>query len=209
MHSLMNAKCNTIWKAGFTAIFLAFLIQPALAYRARLISGEMERSNEVATFGDISSRYELFRDEEPLRNSQTIPEKTRLINAAKQGDPEAQYNLGRCYKEGRGFAKNEAVAVNWFRKAAEQGHALAQNRLGLCYEYGKGVEKNAAEAVRWYRMGAEQGYVRAQHNLEVSYANGQGVEKNEEEAMKWYRKAAEQGHAAAQAQIATSQSVTE
>jgi len=25
------------------------------------------------------------------------------------------------YKEGRGIQKNEAEAVNWFRKAAEQG----------------------------------------------------------------------------------------
>ena len=38
---------------------------------------------------------------------------------AEQGHPQAQYNLGIYYKEGRGVAKDEAEAEKWFRMAEE------------------------------------------------------------------------------------------
>ena len=34
---------------------------------------------------------------------------------------ELQRNLGFMYAEGRGVAKDDAQAADWFRKAAEQG----------------------------------------------------------------------------------------
>ena len=49
--------------------------------------------------------------------------------AAKQGDPDAQYCLGRCYKEGIGVEKNEDMAKEWWHKAADQGNDLAQRSL--------------------------------------------------------------------------------
>ena len=48
------------------------------------------------------------------------------LKAAKQGDAEAQYNLGVCYRNGYGVEKNPAEAVKWLRKAADQGDAQAQ-----------------------------------------------------------------------------------
>ncbi len=46
---------------------------------------------------------------------------TEIYNAAEQGDAQAQLNLGVCYWNGNGVAKDYAEAVKWFRKAAEQG----------------------------------------------------------------------------------------
>jgi uncharacterized protein len=40
--------------------------------------------------------------------------------------------------------KNEAEAVNWFRKAADQGVPEAQANLGMAYAIGLGVAKNPA-----------------------------------------------------------------
>ena len=40
--------------------------------------------------------------------------------AAEQNDAKAQYNLGVCYDNGQGVAKDEVEAVKWYRKAAEQ-----------------------------------------------------------------------------------------
>ncbi|MBR4388959.1 MAG: SEL1-like repeat protein, partial [Prevotella sp.] len=34
--------------------------------------------------------------------------------------------MGLCYENGTGVAKDEAKAVEWYRKAAEQGDARAQ-----------------------------------------------------------------------------------
>jgi TPR repeat protein len=49
--------------------------------------------------------------------------------AAEQGHAEAQYELGKCYKKGKGIAENKAEAREWFRKAAAQGHKKAQEKL--------------------------------------------------------------------------------
>ena len=117
---------------------------------------------------------------------------------AEQGDAEAQFNLGWCYDDGRGVAKDYVEAVKWYRKAAEQNFAPAQFNLGYCYANGQGVKKDKEEAVEWYRKAAEQNYIPAQSNLGWCYDNGSGVAKDYGEAVKWYRKAAVQGHAEAQ-----------
>ena len=85
--------------------------------------------------------------------------------AAEDGDVNAQYNLGSCYENGEGVAKDQVEAVKWFYKAAEQGHPEAQYNLGLCYEFGKGVTADLAEAVKWFRKAAEQGHENAIRNL--------------------------------------------
>lgn len=45
------------------------------------------------------------------------------------GGKNAQYNLGQCYRLGRGVAEDITEAVKWYRKAAEQGHENAKKRL--------------------------------------------------------------------------------
>ena len=129
--------------------------------------------------------------------------------AAEQGNADAQYSLGFCYKYGHGVDESETEAVKWFRKAAEnyrkaaeQGNADAQCDLGKCYKYGHGVDESETEAEKWfrkaaenYRKAAEQGNADAQCGLGKCYEYGYGVDESETEAVKWYRKAAEQGDA--------------
>lgn len=74
---------------------------------------------------------------------------------AEQGDAAAQFNLGYCYDEGQGVAKDYAEAVKWFRKAAEQDHTEAQLNLGYCYANGQGVVKDKMEAYAWFSMAAK------------------------------------------------------
>jgi TPR repeat protein len=124
-----------------------------------------------------------------------------IQKAAEQGDAEAQYNLGVCYANGQGVAKDEAEAVKWYRKAAEQNLALAQLGLAVCYGSGKGVAKDEGEAVKWYRKAAEQNglaAVAAQIELFSMYDTGRGVPQDDVAAVEWIRKAAEQGCAVTQ-----------
>ena len=118
--------------------------------------------------------------------------------AAEQGDANAQYNLGYCYYNGEGVAKDAIEGVKWYRKAAEHGNTAAQCGLGLSYSLGEGVAIDTVEAVKWYRKAAEQGDATAQCCLGQCYKRGESVVKDVLEAVKWYRKAAEQGDAAAQ-----------
>jgi TPR repeat protein len=69
----------------------------------------------------------------------------------------AQYNLGICYANGEGVAKDQVKAAKWYRKAAEQNHAKAQFNLGGCYVNGEGVAKDYVEAYKWYLLSAKQG----------------------------------------------------
>ena len=123
---------------------------------------------------------------------------TDIISAAKQGEAEAQNDLGLMYVKGNGVPQDYTEAVKWFRKAVEQGYAPAQYNLGIAYQVGKGVPKNYAEAIQWYLKAAEQGHADAQNNLGLMYQNGEGVMQDYAKTIKWWLKAAEQGHTDAQ-----------
>ena len=121
--------------------------------------------------------------------------------AAKQGDADAQYKLGRAYSHGYVVDKDPHKAVELWRKAAEQGNADAQYALGISYMEGDGVRKNRRKGAEWFRKAAEQGNADAQSSLGYVYMRGYGVRKNRRQAVEWYRKAAEQGHARAQTDL--------
>ena len=121
------------------------------------------------------------------------------LSKAAGGDAQAQYNLACLYDNGVGVFKDEAAAVEWYRKAADQGNANAQCNLGVMYEHGTGILKDESQAAKWYRMAANQGSAFAQYNLGLLYDHGVGVLMDKTEAAKWYRMAADQGHVKAQA----------
>ncbi|EFH23820.1 Sel1 repeat protein, partial [Neisseria polysaccharea ATCC 43768] len=58
------------------------------------------------------------------------------LQAAEQGNAQAQLNLGWMYANGQGVRQDDAQATQWFRKSAEQGNAKAQFNLGLMYANG-------------------------------------------------------------------------
>ena len=65
---------------------------------------------------------------------------------AKNGDAEAQYNLGNLYRVGHGFTENDKAAVKWYKFAAKQGHSSAQYFLGWMYADGEGVKQDNVRA---------------------------------------------------------------
>eukprot|EP01051_Picozoa_sp_SAG22_P002914 SAG22_NODE_136_length_18095_cov_19.897255_8_plen_62_part_00 len=46
---------------------------------------------------------------------------TMVMITMSSGQSNGQYNLGICYFQGKGVAKDQAQAARWWRKAAEQG----------------------------------------------------------------------------------------
>jgi TPR repeat protein len=126
-------------------------------------------------------------------------ETDRIRIRAYIGDSEAQFRLALVYFLGEEVPRDDAQAVEWFRKAAEQGNPDAQFGLGLLYRDGeRGVPRDDAQAVEWFRKAAEQGYADAQFGLGLMYDMGEGVSEDDAQAVEWYRKAAEQGYAKAQ-----------
>ncbi|UZO01949.1 uncharacterized protein OCT59_020455 [Rhizophagus irregularis] len=125
--------------------------------------------------------------------------------AAENGDRDAQYNLGLCYKSG---IVGSEIVINTVSvdgkmgvgkmSVAEKEHSGAQNKLGLFYENGIDIGKDEIKAFYWYQKAAENENKYAQYNLGLCYENGIGIEKDEHKAFYWYQKAAENGNEYAQ-----------
>jgi len=73
------------------------------------------------------------------------------LNAAKQGESEAQVNVGEIYEKGLGIIPDYELARLWYEKAAKKGNARAEINLGYLYEKGLGVQKDLVKAINWYR----------------------------------------------------------
>ena len=50
--------------------------------------------------------------------------------AAEKNHPAAQCNYGVCLESGRGVAKDEVAAAEWYRKASDQNDPFASYNLG-------------------------------------------------------------------------------
>ncbi len=128
-----------------------------------------------------------------------------LETRAKQGNPHAQYALGKNYFEVWNPARDYSAGAYWIRRAAEQGHVKAQTGLGLLYAKGLGVRKDPLEAVKWLRKAAEQDFPVAENELGLMYARGIGVKQDFDEATKWYTKATSHGSPVARRNAAMAQ----
>lgn len=123
------------------------------------------------------------------------------LEAARQGQAQAQVTLGTIYFKGEDTLLNYQEAYTWYQKAAEQGSAHAMFNIGVMYDNGYYVEQDSDEAVRWYRKAADLGFPEAMFNLGVMHEYGQYVTQDYEKAHEYYLMAAEKGDPSAQFSI--------
>ena len=93
-----------------------------------------------------------------------------LIPLAKQGNPEAQYQLASLYRAGTGVPKNHEIAFDWLQKAAEPGPCSGPVQPGDMHENGWGTETNHADAMRWFKSAAENNHPMAKKKLAATAA---------------------------------------
>lgn len=134
---------------------------------------------------------------------------------AREGNAVAQNVLGMAYKYGEGGPQDDALSLNWFKKAAQQGDADAQFNLGRIYGIATGpvygrqraVPRDDVTAAYWYRKAAEQGYTPAQLNLGQMYAQGSpAFPRDLAQAHFWLQQAAAGGDPYASTQLAALES---
>jgi TPR repeat protein len=118
-----------------------------------IADGWFQQAAETGKLGDQRTIYTKDYDA-PQKYTGAVQ---RFLEAAEQGNAEAQFALAQMYCEGEGVPKDSAKAVERYHKSAEQGHATAQLNLGLRYENGFGVLKNDIEAYKWYLLSGAQG----------------------------------------------------
>jgi uncharacterized protein len=195
----MRDKLSRLW-GGVLALCLLVLPQFGIAqdYTIKAAEGGMQdylKSQRIkAEAGDAAAQYTLGSSYEygffglSIDLTQALD---WLTKSANQGYAEACYDLAQMYLKGNGVAKNEALGVEWLRKAPDYGPAsLLMSDL---YATGIGVPRDQSEALRWLRLSVGQGYDEAQFKLGERYRTGQGVEQDATEAVNWYSKALKTG----------------
>ena len=104
------------------------------------------------------------------------------------------YQLGKCWRDGRGFLPDDQQAELWCRRAAEAGYNFAQYALGKLLQ----SQKRMDEAVSWYGKAAAQGNSWAAYRLGKLYLEGKAVPKDVPKAVGYLTFSAEQGNQYAQ-----------
>lgn len=101
---------------------------------------------------------------------------SKFRSLADQGDPDAQYEIGKCYRYGVGVIEDIQQAVEWFSKAGDQQHQgardalkqLADNpplndteamfTLAKLFHIGHGVNRSLPVAIQLYELASELGH---------------------------------------------------
>jgi TPR repeat protein len=124
-----------------------------------------------------------------------------LAARAESGDAAAQVALAIQYRDGKGVAKDNTLAMQWAHRAADQGDAAAMDFVGHAYLRGAIVKRRPEIAFAYFKAAAGQS-AQAAFNLGQCYFGAQGTEQDIPKALDWWKKAAEKGHAVAAATAA-------
>jgi len=118
----------------------------------------------------------------------------RAIELDSQNE-DAQYELGKTYKEGVLVPKNIKKAAYHLAKAAQRNHNKAQFEVGMIYFYGENGKKDKEVAKELWNKSARDGNIDAMYYLGKYYYESYRAYKN---AYEWFSKAAGKGDNRAQ-----------
>ena len=188
-----SVKLNLI----IPAILASFLVTSSVSENLRTLDSP---APEKMPSHDPESRFQLARQ---LLKGDGVPKDSAKAlqlfkSAADEGHPEAMGALGFFYATGLGAAKNEEVALEWFRKGAEAGGAKAQ------FNYGKmllesGDSTKAVDGIKWLESAVDQKQIDAARFLGMVHLQGRhGQPINYQKSLQYLFIAAKAGDADAQ-----------
>ena len=121
-----------------------------------------------------------------------------LRGMAENGDPHAQYLMGKLYRDGPLLIPDTVQARDWFIRAAEQDLPAAQYALGKLYLLHDAEARDPERGMEWLERAARNGSGYAAYRLGKEYLRGRVVEKDASKAVEWFTQAAENGNPYAQ-----------
>ncbi len=144
-----------------------------------------------------------------------------LQKQAEAGNPAAQNELGVRYRMDSDVNKDDALAMDWFRKAGRQGYGKALFNIGAAFYNGNVVSGTRGTALYWFLLAEDvgdtsgkqavaemesEGYSNDLNAAYVAvgdgYVKGADIQQDYTRAMRWYRKAADGKNGAACQRIA-------
>ncbi|WED42204.1 SEL1-like repeat protein [Legionella cardiaca] len=119
--------------------------------------------------------------------------------SAEQGQPVAQFLLGRLYQLGKiGVTPDYEAAKKWY-SASQSNYSRSAVALGFIYDT---VDDDYQNALKSYELATKKDDKVGQYNLALIYEDGKGVPVDNTKAKVLYAKAAELGHKEAMTQLA-------
>lgn len=141
--------------------------------------------------------YLIVTDEEiPMdERDQAVQQMERL---AEGGDADAQYTMGRLYRDGPLLIPDWVNAAHWFDKAARQNHVAAQYALGKLLLSDDREVRNIEAGTYWLDKASRNGSSYAAYRIGKEYLRGELVNKDAGKAAQYFQQAAERGNQYAQ-----------
>ena len=177
------------------------VIQEAENIRMGKVTFEDEGMEEPADFSDLS--YDC-RELWMVTQDDTAPMGDRddaaaqLMDIAENGDPDAQYLVGRLYRDGPVLIPDSVKTQYWFDQSARRGHVPAQYELGK-FLFSDNPEVHDTElGIQWLEYATHHGSDCAAYRLGKEYLRGKVVEKNAVKAIEYLTQSAEAGNQYAQ-----------
>ena len=180
------------------------VVREAERIRCGVVSLEdegIQQDDEPEEFTNFSYGYwtlrNMIRNEElPLKErDQAVDEMKRL---AESGDMNAQYLMGKLWRDGPLLIPDTVKARFWFEQAAAQGHTTAQYALGKLLLSDDVEVRDLQECMRWLETAAENGSHYAAYRLGKEYLREKIVEKDTVKAVDYLTQSAEGGNEYAQ-----------
>lgn len=123
-----------------------------------------------------------------------------LINAATKGNREAQFRLGRMYRDGDSFEKNTTKAIKWLTLASDNGHERAKYELAEIL-YKSSSELDQLKSIKYCYELAMCGNKDAMFRLYLHYRYAIGTKKDMDIAIKWLNNSIAAGHNGAKKEL--------
>ena len=177
------------------------VIQETENIRMGKVTFEDEEMEETTDFSDLSyDCWELWMvtqdDTAPMEDRNEAA--AQLISKAKDGNPDAQYFVGKLYQDGPVLIPDSVEAQYWFGQSAQQGHVPAQYAFGKLYLSDDTEVRDPVLGVQWLEYAARNGSNFAAYHLGKEYIKGEIVKRDITKAAKYLTQSAEAGNQYAQ-----------
>ena len=181
--------------------------EDAITYYGRLLIGneiipqDVEKAKSVLTksLDSGNSLVSLLYGKAIKKEGDTEAAKKYFEKAAKSGNAEAMYELGKLYYKGLGCSKSEKDAMRYFTMAKKNGFSKSDNFLlkhkkqdNEAAEPPK-AEETKEDPVQAIKKEADSGNDEACAKYGLMLFNGEGVPANKAEAVPYIKKAADSG----------------
>jgi len=196
-------KSVGVKNSDILSISSVFLSMEVMTFCATHLSAQLEVIDGISS---AAARGE-FGVKPPQKKkaytpSRNVDELENLRILAANGDPIAQWHLGKMYFEGKTVEQDYVAALTLLRASAETGNLNAQGLVGVAYELGLGVPIDFDEAEKWLLRAAKQGSDAAAYFLGKLYMEGKGIDGSPQNAALWMERSAVLGNSGAQGVMA-------